>query len=281
MRFPFYDYLFLCKFVIKYSQMKKFVRDMLVSDKVKLNDNHVLITLTNVPGGDVLPEMVPGQFVQVLVEGSPDTFLRRPISINDVDYEKQELSLLIQKKGKGTECLMSLSAGDKLNLVFPLGGRGFTFPAADERILLVGGGVGVAPLLFFGRELRRRGAVPTFLLGAKSADMLLERGKFEAIGNVYITTEDGSAGEMGFVTQHSLFEKETFQRMVVCGPAPMMKAVAGVAQKYGIECEVSLENMMACGVGACLCCVEKTTRGNVCVCQDGPVFNINELTWLN
>ncbi len=101
MRFPFYDYLFLCKFVIKYSQMKKFVRDMLVSDKVKLNDNHVLITLTNVPGGDVLPEMVPGQFVQVLVEGSPDTFLRRPISINDVDYEKQELSLLIQRKGRG------------------------------------------------------------------------------------------------------------------------------------------------------------------------------------
>ena len=259
--------------------MKKFVRDMLVAGKAVLNDNHVLLTLTNV-AGDVLPEMKPGQFVQVLVEDSPETFLRRPISINSVDYEKQELSLLIQKKGEGTKHLFALDEGDTVNLLFPLG-HGFTFPEANERILLVGGGVGVAPLLFFGKALKRHGVEPTFLLGARSADMLLEREEFETLGRVFITTEDGTAGEKGFVTQHSLFTKEYFERMAVCGPAAMMKAVARLAASCGITCEVSLENMMACGVGACLCCVEKTVRGNVCVCQEGPVFNINELTWLN
>ena len=259
--------------------MKKFVRDMLVAGKAVLNDNHVLLTLTNV-AGDVLPEMKPGQFVQVLVEDSPETFLRRPISINSVDYEKQELSLLIQKKGEGTKRLFALVDGDTVNLLFPLG-HGFTFPEANERILLVGGGVGVAPLLFFGKALKRHGVEPTFLLGARSADLLLEREEFETLGRVFITTEDGTAGEKGFVTQHSLFTKEHFERMAVCGPAAMMKAVARLAASCGITCEVSLENMMACGVGACLCCVEKTVRGNVCVCQEGPVFNINELTWLN
>ena len=128
-------------------------------------------------------------------------------------------------------------------------------------------------------ELKKQGIEPTFLLGARTADALLELDKFEALGRVFVTTEDGSAGEKGFVTGHSVFDKEHFDRMSVCGPLPMMKAVARLAREKDMDCEVSLENMMACGLGACLCCVEKTVKGNVCVCKEGPVFNINELTW--
>ena len=103
--------------------------------------------------------------------------------------------------------------------------------------------------------------------------------EFEKVGRVCITTEDGSRGESGFVTNHSVLQSETFTRIQVCGPKPMMMAVAKYAASCAVECEVSLENMMACGLGACLCCVEKTVKGNLCVCKDGPVFNIKDLLW--
>ena len=102
---------------------------------------------------------------------------------------------------------------------------------------------------------------------------------FENLGKLYVTTEDGSLGEKGFVTQHSILNKEKYDMIMVCGPKPMMIAVARYAKNTRTDCEVSLENMMACGLGACLCCVEKTVKGNVCVCSEGPVFNIKQLTW--
>ena len=123
------------------------------------------------------------------------------------------------------------------------------------------------------------GADVTFLLGARKASDLLELDEFAKIGKVCITTEDGSAGEVGFVTNHSVLENEQFDMISTCGPKPMMVSVARFAKKAGVECEVSLENKMACGVGACLCCVEKTTEGHKCVCKDGPVINIKQLTW--
>ena len=103
--------------------------------------------------------------------------------------------------------------------------------------------------------------------------------EFKKYGRVYVTTEDGSEGEKGFVTNHSILSQEQFDRISTCGPTPMMKAVARLAVAKGIAREASLENLMACGLGACLCCVEKTTEGNVCVCKDGPVFNIQSLLW--
>jgi dihydroorotate dehydrogenase electron transfer subunit len=124
-----------------------------------------------------------------------------------------------------------------------------------------------------------RGFVPTFLLGARTSKDRLMLDIFKKYGRVYVTTEDGSEGEKGFVTNHSLLQKEQFTRIATCGPTPMMKAVAAFARKADVECEVSLENLMACGLGACLCCVEKTTEGNLCVCKDGPVFNIRKLLW--
>ena len=144
---------------------------------------------------------------------------------------------------------------------------------------VVGGGVGVAPLLFFGKRLKDSGITPTFLLGVRTASDMLEYDMFCQTGRVLITTEDGSFGEKGFVTNHSALASEKFDLISMCGPKPMMAAMAHYAYKNGIECEASLENKMACGLGACLCCVEKTTEGNVCVCKEGPVINIKKLLW--
>lgn len=254
----------------------KYCKDLTVKSVHHINEKYVLIILTD---DEQLPDMMPGQFVEVRVDGDPNTFLRRPISINDVDTDRNELHLLVAMVGSGTRQLGKLAEGMKLNVMFPLG-NGFTLPTPDpqtgllSRHLLVGGGVGVAPLLFLGRRIKEMGGEPTFLLGARSAADLLLINRFEEVGRVFITTEDGSKGEKGFVTNHSILHKESFDLISTCGPAPMMKAVAAYAQKADIPCEVSLENKMACGLGACLCCVEKTTdKGNICICTEGPVIN--------
>lgn len=256
--------------------MKKYILDLTVNSVEALSDKHVLIKLTD---DKPLPEMLPGQFVEVRVDNTPYTFLRRPISINNVDYDHNELWLLVAAVGDGTRQLQKLQKGDRLNCVLPLG-NSFTMPTdSAQKVLLVGGGVGVAPLLYFGKRIKAMGGEPTFLLGARSAKDVLERELFEQVGRVLITTEDGSEGEKGFVTNHSVLAQEHFDRISTCGPKPMMMAVARYAFKNDIECEVSLENKMACGVGACLCCVEKTVEGNKCVCKEGPVMNIKKLTW--
>ena len=184
----------------------------------------------------------------------------------------------MQVVGDGTRKLAGLHVGDRLNAVMPLG-KGFSVPPAGTRALLVGGGVGTAPMLMLGEELRAAGTEPTFLLGARSERDLLELDLFGKLGEVLTTTEDGSKGERGYVTMHSALRERTFDRIYCCGPKPMMVSVARYAKSRGIGCEVSLENMMACGVGACLCCVENTVEGNVCVCKEGPVFDINKLLW--
>ena len=256
--------------------MKKYVSDLRVVSVEHINDKYVLVKLTQ---DERLPEVFPGQFVEVRVDGSPSTFLRRPISVNFVDYDNNQLWLLVAAIGDGTRRIASLKAGDVLNCMFPLG-NGFIMPSSsDEKVLLVGGGVGVAPLLYFGKRLNDIGCRPVFLLGARSEKDLLMLDEFRKLGRVCVTTEDGTAGERGFVTNHSVLSEIRFDRIATCGPKPMMVAVAKYAKANNIECEVSLENMMACGLGACLCCVEKTTEGNLCVCKEGPVMNINKLLW--
>ena len=255
--------------------MKKYLLDLTVKSVERIHERYVLIKLTD---DKPLPEMLPGQFVEVRVDGSPSTFLRRPISINFVDREKNELWLLVATVGDGTRRLAELEAGETLNCLLPLG-NGFTPAEVGDRVLLIGGGVGVAPLLYMGAAMRENGIEPTFLLGARTAKDLLLIDIFNRYGRVFVTTEDGSEGEKGFVTNHSILQQEQFDRISTCGPTPMMKAVARLAKVEGIDCEVSLENLMACGLGACLCCVEKTTEGNLCVCKDGPVFNIKKLLW--
>lgn len=257
--------------------LKKHIIDLQVVSVEALGERFVLLKCTdpNAP----LPPMMPGQFAQLRVDGSKETFLRRPISINFVDAKQNQIWFLVQLVGAGSRALGRLKEGDTLNALLPLG-NGFSMPvSAEKKHLLVGGGVGTAPLLYLGAQMNLMGMRPTFLLGARTKDMLLQMEDFLRVGDVYVTTEDGSAGEKGFVTQHSILFKQRFDRISVCGPSPMMKAVAKFARANSVPCEVSLENMMACGLGACLCCVEKTVKGNVCVCTEGPVFDINELTW--
>ena len=256
--------------------MKKYILDLTVREAQRLGSQFVLLRLTS---ENPLPEMLPGQFVEVRVDATPSVLLRRPISIHYFDEESNELGLLVQLVGDGTRWMATLKAGDLLNVVLPLG-NGFTLPADKAvRPLLVGGGVGVAPLLYLGMKLREMGITPTFLLGSRTENELMQLAEFEKVGRVFITTENGAVGEQGYVTQHSVLAREQFDQVYTCGPKPMMVAVARWAKGTGVACEVSLENKMACGVGACLCCVEDTKEGNVCVCKEGPVFSIDKLSW--
>ena len=216
--------------------MKKYILDFRVVENTKLHDNYALLKLKP-DNNEPLPDMLPGQFVEVRVDRSPGT-----------------------------------------NLVLPLGNT-FSLPdETDSNILLIGGGVGIAPMLYWGKYLKERNYTPKFLLGFRSDKDILQYEMFRQFGDVYISTEDGSLGEKGFVTQHSLLNSK-LDKLYVCGPKPMMVAVARFAHERNISCEVSLENIMACGVGACLCCVEDTIEGNTCVCKEGPIFNIEKLKW--
>ncbi len=223
-----------------------------------------------------LPFIIPGQFAQVRVDNSKTTYLRRPFSIHNVDFENNGISFLINKVGDGSRALGMLEKGDKLNVLLPLG-NGFGYDIQGKNVLLIGGGVGIAPMLYLADCLSKTNQV-NMLFGFRTSAQIIDLSKFEQFGKVFITTEDGTAGEKGFVTNHSVLQNN-FDKIFVCGPTPMMKAVAAYAATGSIECEVSLENKMACGLGACLCCVTETKEGHKCVCTDGPVFNINELQW--
>lgn len=255
--------------------------DLVVTDNSQLNQNYSLLKLTTTDGSE-LPDMLPGQFVQVRIDNSSKTFLRRPISVNFLDKDKNELWLLIQIVGDGTRRMSEYKKGDIVNLLLPLGNT-FTIPAINtgQQFLLIGGGVGTAPMLYLGAQLKAKGFSPSFLLGARSKGDLLQLDEFALYGKVYCTTEDGSYGEKGYVTNHSILKEASFSGIFTCGPKPMMVAVARYANDNKIDCEVSLENLMACGIGACLCCIENTSEGNICVCTDGPVFNIDKLTWIS
>lgn len=251
------------------------VCDLTVEANIPLGPLYGLLALR---ADGPLPAMVAGQFAQVRIDRSKTTFLRRPISICTADSAAGRVELLVRRAGAGTDALLSVEPGEKVNMMLPLG-RGFSRPGSlDSKLLLIGGGVGVAPMLALGIELKAAGYNPEFLLGARTASDLLLLDRFEKLGPVYVTTDDGSAGTRGVVTAHARLNRPV-DMIYCCGPKPMMVAVGAAAARIGAECEVSLENMMACGVGACLCCVEKTTKGNVCVCTEGPVFNIKQLTW--
>jgi len=253
---------------------KSFIVDCLLTEKKFLNDRYFLLVLKS---PIELQGVLPGQFAQVKVDKSPETFLRRPISICMINNDK-EIWLLVQIAGAGTRTLSEYNVGETINLIVPLG-NGFSIPNKSENVLLVGGGVGMAPMLILGKKIFETGATVNFLLGARTKSDLLLIDEFEKYGNVFFTTEDGSLGEKGFVTNHSILEKSNFSFIYTCGPKPMMQAVEKYSKQNNIECEVSLENLMACGIGACLCCVEDTINGHICTCTEGPVFNTKMLKW--
>jgi dihydroorotate dehydrogenase electron transfer subunit len=258
--------------------MKKRIEDFSVVDNRSLNEEYFILQLQSIGS---IPEILPGQFAQVKIEGSPNTFLRRPLSIYDVDYNNNTLLLLIKIVGDGSFRLSLQKRGDLVNLIYPLG-NSFSKPKG-RNVLLIGGGTGVAPLLLLGKYLQEKfGIIPNFLLGYRSDHLIIEIDKFKAVGKVYITTEDGSAGHKGFVIDHPLLnnDKDKIDMIYTCGPELMMKGIAAYALNNDIECEASLENLMGCGIGACLCCIVDTIdRGNVNTCTEGPIFNSEKLKW--
>lgn len=273
--FNFLESLIKIIFAVNAFSMAKRIEDLKITVNKRINDDFFILELC---GDSRIPEFKPGQFVQVRIDGSKNTFLRRPISIHDVDYEKNTFRLLVQILGAGTRSLSYLADGDVLNLIYPLG-NSFSLPPEKSKVLLVGGGCGIAPLLFLGKYLKSNGIVPDIVLGFRNSARIIEYEDYLNVGNVFVSTEDGSVGEKGYVTNHSVFSKNEYSHTFCCGPDSMMKAVAAYSKSKNIECEVSLENLMGCGIGACLCCTVDTLKGNLCTCTDGPVFNVNDLKW--
>ncbi|MEE0926154.1 MAG: dihydroorotate dehydrogenase electron transfer subunit [Bacteroidales bacterium] len=250
----------------------KYCNTFIVEENQRLNPAFFKLRLRS---EENLPSIKPGQFVEIEIPQPTSSLLRRPISIHDVDYRKNEISLLIQIAGKGTEQLSKLEKGEKVSLVYPLGNG---FECEGEKVLLIGGGVGVAPLLHLAKCFQERNIRPQILLGYRGESQMFDNDVFAQYGALFISTQDGSHGEKGLVTEHSVFANQ-FDAVYTCGPTPMMRAVAENCEKRGIKCFVSLENKMACGIGACLCCVQQTTSGHKCTCTEGPVFNSKEIVW--
>ena len=242
---------------------------LVIESNVDVGDGMSVLYLV----GDSVPEMLPGQFVEISVPGA-DVLLRRPISV--FDSERGRLGLLVRGAGRATDRLVALARGTSLSVVGPLG-RGFAEDAL--RPLLVGGGVGLAPLYYLSRRYSARGIRPRLVAGFRTASSARLKEIFSRYADLTVCTDDGSEGTRGNVCAAPELLCPAADIIQVCGPLPMMKAVAARAREMNVPCQVSLENKMACGLGACLCCVENTTTGNRCVCTDGPVFNIEELTW--
>ncbi len=257
--------------------MKKTVINFLLLENKKLNKDNFLLKLQSpIP----VTELFPGQFINVEIKDASEIFLRRPFSILDADYTNNTISLLVKILGRGSKKLTESKEGHIVNAIVPLG-KSFTLPSENDRILLIGGGSGVAPMLFLSKICGLDPSNVTVLIGAKSISDHIDISEYQLFGQFFFTTEDGSLGEKGYVTNHPVFTDnlEQYSKIYTCGPDLMMKAIGKIALEKNILCEVSLENMMACGFGVCLCCVEDTKTGHKCVCTDGPVFNVNELKW--
>lgn len=225
---------------------------------------------------EIALEAKPGQFVMVGT-GSPGAILRRPLGVSGVDAKAGFIVLRFAVAGKGTAWLAERRPGDELQLSGPFG-RGFT--VGKGRHLLVGGGTGIAPLLFLKEEIRRAGGTAVMVAGARDRACLMESDLLST--GCVIATEDGSLGEAGFVTGPvwKLMREGKFDSVSACGPVPMLRAVRDLAAAAGLPLEVSLESHMGCGTGACNGCTcresEKDGRW-MKVCKDGPVFMAGEV----
>ena len=220
-----------------------------------------------------------GQFVHIRVPGH---ILRRPISIAGYDVEKGTIRIVYEIRGEGTQILADLKAGDMVDLLGPLG-NGYTLPEPEHTCVVVGGGIGVPPLLAVAEHF---GAKTTAILGFRSAQAAVLEKDFQKTGaSTILCTDDGTLGRNGFVTAalEELLASEHPDCICACGPMVMLKRVSEIAAAHSIPCQVSLEERMACGVGACLGCACKIRRDGgeayLHVCKDGPVFSGEEVVF--
>jgi dihydroorotate dehydrogenase electron transfer subunit len=225
----------------------------------------------------------PGQFLEVKVSAAAEPLLRRPFSIHRLD--KTRVEILFEVLGLGTKLLAEKKAGQYLDIIGPLG-NGFNYRSPGQQVsrspILVAGGMGVAPLLFLAEKLVH--SKPLVLLGTKTKKQVLCENEFKKLGcTVKIATDDGSRGFKGKVTELLKYLLSTIDyrlsTIYACGPKPMLREVAAIAKKYNIPTEVSLEEHLACGIGACLGCVVDTPEGFKRVCKEGPVFKADEIIW--
>jgi dihydroorotate dehydrogenase electron transfer subunit len=221
----------------------------------------------------------PGQFVMLRCSTGYDPFLRRPLSIHQALREQGKIRLLYRVKGRGTAWLSERRPGEKVSLLGPLG-RGFAYSGRGKKGLLVGAGVGVAPLLFLAEELSSLEWQLVILIGARTASQVLREDAFARCGAVKVVTEDGSAGEKGLLLQflEEKLQENGFDSIFGCGPLPVLKGIQDFSRKFGIPAQIALEERMACGVGACFGCVcQGKDRTYFRVCREGPVFAADEV----
>lgn len=220
-----------------------------------------------------------GQFVHIACGEA--RLLRRPISI--CDTTETELRIVFAVKGEGTKWLSERAEGDELDIIGPAG-HGFDLSCLGERPVFIGGGIGVPPMLKTMKAAKAQGAQPTAIIGFRNKDAVILEDDFKAVGTVYTATDDGSYGIHGFVS--SVLEEHIgdFTAVCCCGPKGMLRALAAIAEKAGLPCQVSMEERMGCGIGACLVCAcslksenGETRYGHVC--KDGPVFDSKEVEW--
>lgn len=245
------------------------------------------IWLMTVRAPEIATTARPGQFVHVKVPGMEAHILRRPFGVYAADAEAGTVDMMYQVLGFGTEHMTELAVGDAVEMIGPIG-RGWQPPEGCKRALIVAGGVGSAPLYPLAEELTAAGIATDAILGASTIDALVARERYGAVLGCEpaCSTDDGTYGRAGFCTplvEEALAAAAAagapYDYVACCGPEPLMKIVAGMADAAGVFCEVSMERRMACGVGACLSCVVDTTAGKRRACVDGPVFCASEVVW--
>ena len=235
-----------------------------IKENTPLTDNVYKMVLV----GDASAITSAGQFINIKIDGF---YLRRPISVNDCD--KDSVTIIYKSVGKGTEKLAKMKEGT-LDVLVGLG-NGYDQSLAGDKPLLIGGGVGVPPLYMLAKELINSGKKVSVILGFNTASEVFYEQEFKDLGaDVYVTTVDGSKGEKGFVT--SVIDNIDYTYFYTCGPEPMLKAVYSASKTSG---QLSFEERMGCGFGACMGCSCKTVTGNKRICKEGPVLVKEEIIW--
>ena len=238
--------------------------------------------LLDIESSEIARAMGAGQFIHVKIPGMDARILRRPFSVYQVDEAAGTMSVLYQTVGAGTQHLASLEAPFAIDIIGPIGNC-WKVPESADRILLVAGGVGAAPLFIYTQQLIAAGKQVDVVLGAQNKDALVALDAYEQLLGTepYCATDDGSYGYHGFCTgvASELVQSKAYEMVACCGPEPMMKIVSDIALDAGIPTRISLEKRMACGIGACLSCVVMTTEGYKRSCVDGPIFDAAKVVW--
>lgn len=234
---------------------------------------------------NIVKQAKPGNFVEIRITDQTEPFLRRPISIHNLDRENGILEIIFQIKGKGTELLARKQVGEKVDVIGPLGYGTFKLENY-KKIAVIGGGIGIFPLYELLKQAKENGVETGVYLSFRNKDLVMLEKEFgEITSNLNISTDDGSYKNKGFAIDFLKkdMEKEKYECIYVCGPTPMLRAVKNYAVENNINCQVSLEEKMACGLGVCLGCAVKTTASPkeapeyFHVCKAGPVFNCNDV----